>query len=210
MAAMIDLKHLPSNNDLPPVDTWKPDFCGDMDMLIKANGDWIHEGGKIHRSAMVKLFSRILWHEDNEYFLVTPVEKVRIRVEDAPFLVNRWRTVETPQGAAIEFTTTTDDVMVLGVDTDLFMAPFYQKEQHQEEQLGGEQQEEGQQGEGQQGEGQQGEERPYIDMRYGMKALIARNVFYALAEQLQPVATQAGSGQGIISAGKSYLLLKED
>lgn len=187
---MIDLKNLPSNKGLPPVHKWRPDFCGDMDMLIKSNGDWIHEGGKIHRSAMVKMFSRILWHENNEYFLVTPVEKVRIQVEDAPFLVNRWRTIETPQGEAIEFTTTTDDVMVLGVDTDLFMAPFHKQEE--------------------QGQEQQEEERPYIEMRYGMKALLARNVFYALAEQLQPVKTETGSGQGIVSAGKSYLLLKDD
>ncbi|RBO83812.1 DUF1285 domain-containing protein [Marinomonas aquiplantarum] len=177
---MIDLKELPDNEALPPVHQWQPDFCGDMDMLIKANGDWIHEGGKIHRPAMVKMFSRILWQEAGEHFLVTPVEKVRIQVEDAPFLVTQWRRIETTAGWAYEFTTATEDVLVLGENTDLWLADF------------------------------QGEQRPYLSMRYGMKALIGRSVFYQLTECLEPVTVGEESGLGLISAGKSYLLMQDE
>ncbi|ETX10334.1 hypothetical protein MUS1_15575 [Marinomonas ushuaiensis DSM 15871] len=165
---------------LPPVHTWSPPFCGDMDLVIKANGEWFHEGGKIKRSAMVAMFSRILWFEAGEYFLVTPVEKVRIQVEDAPFLVTEWRWIETEYGQAIEFKTHTDDVLILGVDCDLWMDFF------------------------------KGEERPYISMRYGMKALVRRNAFYGLAESLERVETSKGTGMGVISAGKSYLLMEDE
>jgi len=165
---------------LPPVHTWSPPFCGDMNMVIKANGEWFHEGGKIDRPAMVTMFSRILWFEAGEYFLVTPVEKVRIKVEDAPFLVTGWQWIETQAGRAIEFITQTDDVLILGVDCDIWLG-FFQKE-----------------------------ERPYVSMRYGMKALVNRNVFYGVVECLEHVNTAEGSGMGVISAGKSYLLMKDE
>lgn len=177
----IELKGLSetTSSALPPVHNWKPPFCGDIDMVIKANGEWFHDGGKIKRSAMVTMFSRILWYEKGEHFLVTPVEKVRIQVEDAPFLVTVWEWIHTEQGRALEFTTQTDDVLVLGVDCDLWMGVF------------------------------KNEERPYVSMRYGMKALVGRNVFYGIAESLEHVETSKGSGMGIISAGKSYLLMQD-
>lgn len=163
----------------PPVDTWSPPFCGDMNLLIKANGEWLHEGGKFTRVAMVTMFSRILWYEAGEYFLVTPVEKVRIQVEDAPFLVTGWEWIDTEHGPTLEFHTHTEDVMRLGLDCDLWMATY------------------------------KGEERPYISMRYGMKALVARPVFYGLVESLEQVQTSEGAGMGIKSAGKSYLLMQD-
>ncbi|NLQ16024.1 DUF1285 domain-containing protein [Marinomonas sp. M1K-6] len=169
-----------SSAGLPPVHTWSPPFCGDMDMVIKANGEWFHEGSKIKRPAMVTMFSRILWFEAGEYFLVTPVEKVRIQVEDAPFLVTGWQWIATEQGRAIELVTQTEDVVVLGVDCDFWMASYQQ------------------------------EERPYVSMRYGMSALVGRNVFYGIAESLEQVVTSEGVGMGIISAGKSYLLIKDE
>lgn len=76
----------PKARGLPPVHLWNPPFCGDIDMRIAADGAWYYEGGKIERRGMVKLFSSILKLEDGKYFLVTPVEKVGIRVEDAPFV----------------------------------------------------------------------------------------------------------------------------
>jgi hypothetical protein len=178
----IDLKGLPSigASSLPPVHTWSPPFCGDMDLVIKANGEWFHEGGKIKRPAMVTMFSRILWFDAGEYFLVTPVEKVRIQVEDAPFLVTAWQWVETELGRTIEFKTQTEDVLLLGVDSDLWMATCL------------------------------GEERPYVSMRYGMKALVGRNVFYGVVDSLEPVDTSEGVGMGIISAGKTYFLLQDE
>lgn len=75
-----------SNNKLPPVHLWNPDFCGDIDMHIKRDGSWNYMGTPISRQRMVKLFSTILRQDDGEFFLVTPVEKVGIRVDDAPFL----------------------------------------------------------------------------------------------------------------------------
>lgn len=71
---------------LPPVHLWNPPFCGDLDMQIKADGTWFYEGTPIGRPAMVRLFSTVLKREGDDYFLVTPVEKVGIQVEDAPFI----------------------------------------------------------------------------------------------------------------------------
>ena len=70
----------------PPVHLWNPPFCGDLDMRIATDGTWFYLGTPIGRPALVKLFSTILKREDGKYFLVTPVEKVGIRVDDAPFL----------------------------------------------------------------------------------------------------------------------------
>jgi hypothetical protein len=152
---MLDVSQLEDDGSgkLPPVHLWKPAFCGDMDMLIKANGQWIHEGGLIKRPAMVKMFSRILWLEDEDYFLVTPVEKVRIQVEDAPFLVTHMSVMTNDDGVTLAFTTSVGDHLVLGQDDISLWMDDYQGEAH-----------------------------PYISVRYGMKALIHRNIFYDLVE----------------------------
>jgi hypothetical protein len=71
---------------LPPVHLWNPPFCGDLDMEIRRDGTWFYEGTPIGRKPLVRLFSTILKREDDKFFLVTPVEKVGIRVEDAPFV----------------------------------------------------------------------------------------------------------------------------
>ena len=71
---------------LPPVHLWNPPFCGDLDMRIAGDGTWFYMGTPIGRPALVRLFSTILKREDGKHFLVTPVEKVGIRVDDAPFL----------------------------------------------------------------------------------------------------------------------------
>lgn len=71
---------------LPPVHLWNPPFCGDLDMEIRADGTWFYQGTPIGRPAMVRLFSTILKREGDDFFLVTPVEKVGIRVVDAPFI----------------------------------------------------------------------------------------------------------------------------
>ncbi len=71
---------------LPPVSKWNPPFCGNIDMRIKHDGTWLHNGTPITRPAMVRLFSGILRREGDLYYLVTPVEKVGITVEDVPFI----------------------------------------------------------------------------------------------------------------------------
>ena len=69
---------------LPPVERWNPPFCGDLDMRIAADGTWFYLGTPIGRPALVKLFSSVLKREGDDYFLVTPVEKIGLKVEDAP------------------------------------------------------------------------------------------------------------------------------
>jgi hypothetical protein len=79
-------KGSPAAKGLPPVHLWNPPFCGDLDMRIASDGTWFYMGTPIGRPALVRLFSTILKREDGKHFLVTPVEKVGIRVDDAPFL----------------------------------------------------------------------------------------------------------------------------
>jgi hypothetical protein len=79
------------NAALPPVDKWNPDFCGDIDIQIKHDGTWFYMGTPIGRKALVKLFASVLKREDDDYFLVTPAEKVGIQVEDSPFIITQWQ-----------------------------------------------------------------------------------------------------------------------
>src|SRR6201992_290372 len=94
---------------LPPVHLWNPPFCGDLDMRIAADASWYYMGTPIGRPALVRLFSTILKREDGKYFLVTPVEKVGIRVDDAPFMAVEMRTSSAAQGRLLQFRTNVDD-----------------------------------------------------------------------------------------------------
>ncbi|MFT5313539.1 MAG: hypothetical protein ACI8Z9_002032 [Paraglaciecola sp.] len=94
---------------LPPVEQWNPDFCGDIDMVIKHDGSWHYMGTPIGRKALVKLFSSVLKKEAQQYFLVTPVEKVGIQVIDSPFIVTQWQ----QQDDSLIFTTQTEDSFVV-------------------------------------------------------------------------------------------------
>jgi hypothetical protein len=94
---------------LPPVQLWNPPFCGDIDMRIAGDGSWFYMGTPIGRPALVRLFSTILKHEDGKYFLVTPVEKVGIRVDDAPFMAVEMRKSSAPHGPLLQFRTNVDD-----------------------------------------------------------------------------------------------------
>ena len=79
-----------SKRTLPPVDQWNPPYCGEINLQIKANGDWFYEGTVFKRLALVKLLASVLKLEDDDYFLVTPVEKIKISVDDAPFVLTQW------------------------------------------------------------------------------------------------------------------------
>ncbi|HVX77565.1 MAG TPA: DUF1285 domain-containing protein [Bradyrhizobium sp.] len=94
---------------LPPVHLWNPPFCGDLDMRIAGDGTWFYLGTPIGRPALVRLFSTILKREDGKYFLVTPVEKVGIRVDDAPFLAVEMQQVNDKKGRLLRFRTNVDD-----------------------------------------------------------------------------------------------------
>ncbi len=94
---------------LPPVHLWNPPFCGDLDMRIAADGTWYYMGTPIGRPALVRLFSTILKREGDKYFLVTPVEKVGIRVDDAPFLAVEMIKQHHARGRLLRFRTNVDD-----------------------------------------------------------------------------------------------------
>ena len=99
---------------MPPVHLWNHPFCGDLDMRIARDGTWFYLGTPIGRPALVRLFSTILKREDGKYFLVTPVEKVGIRVDDAPFLAVEMQKVNDERGALLRFRTNVDDWVVCG------------------------------------------------------------------------------------------------
>src|SRR3954469_22008622 len=95
---------------LPPVHLWNPPFCGDLDMRIAGDGTWFYVGTPIGRPALVRLFSTILKREDGKHFLVTPVEKVGIRVDDAPFLAVEMQNEQGERGGRLlRFRTNVDD-----------------------------------------------------------------------------------------------------
>src|SRR6187402_1451994 len=93
----------------PPVHLWNPPFCGDLDMRIAGDGTWYYLKTPIGRPALVRLFASVLKREEGKYFLVTPVEKVGIVVDDAPFLAVEMKTEDGPQGPILHFRTNVDD-----------------------------------------------------------------------------------------------------
>lgn len=141
----------------PPVHLWDPPFCGDIDMEIKRDGTWFHEGTPIGRKPLVRLFSTILRKEGAEYFLVTPVEKVGLRVEDAPFVAIDVEAAGQGSEQIITFTTNVGDVVVAGPDNAI-------RVERDACTKGG------------------GEPAPYIHVRAGLDALIDRKSFYRLVD----------------------------
>jgi uncharacterized protein len=109
-AATDAAKTIPAGRGLPPVHLWNPPFCGDLDMRIAGDGTWFYMGTPIGRPALVRLFSTILKREDGKHFLVTPVEKVGIRVDDAPFLAVEMQNEQAERGGRLlRFRTNVDD-----------------------------------------------------------------------------------------------------
>ncbi|RBW54902.1 DUF1285 domain-containing protein [Ruegeria sp. A3M17] len=101
---------------LPPVHLWNPPFCGDLDIHIAKDGSWTYLGSPINRFELVKLFSSILKKEDGKYYLVTPVEKVGITVEDAPFVAVDFDATGEGQAQILTFTTRVGDTAIAGPD----------------------------------------------------------------------------------------------
>ncbi len=102
---------------LPPVHLWDPPFCGDLDMEIRADGTWFYQGTPIGRPAMVRLFSTILKREGDAFFLVTPVEKVGIRITDAPFVAVDAEIAPD----RVTFTTNVGDLVVAGAENRIIL-----------------------------------------------------------------------------------------
>jgi hypothetical protein len=145
---------------LPPVHLWNPAHCGEIDIVIKKSGLWFHEGTPIGREALVRLFSTVLRKDPDGFVLVTPVEKLAIRVEDAPFVAVRVDRV----GEALRFVTNVGDVVEAGADNAIRVTI----------------------------DPTTGEPRPYLHVRRGLEALIARPVFYELVEMARERAMPEG------------------
>ena len=113
------------DNKIPPVELWDPPYCGEIDLQIKKNGDWFYNGTIFKRLSLVKLFASVLKREIKEgsdnYYLVTPVEKVKISVEDAPFVLTQWQWVGENQ-QAMQVETNLGDVFILDSEHALTIA----------------------------------------------------------------------------------------
>ncbi|MEM8773103.1 MAG: DUF1285 domain-containing protein [Pseudomonadota bacterium] len=141
---------------LPPVDKWNPDFCGDIDMVIKSDGTWFYEGGPIGRARLVRLFSTVLKREGDKYFLVTPVEKLGLRVEDAPFIAVAMAREGEGQNQRLTFTTNVGDKALAGPEHRLELRRPSSACSAADERA------------------------PYVHVRRGLEARVARSVFYDL------------------------------
>ncbi len=104
---------------LPPVERWNPAYCGEIDMRIAADGTWHYMGTPINRPALVKLFSTVLRKDPERHVLVTPVERVGIEVEDAPFLAVEMAVEGEGEGRQIAFRTNVDDLVQVGPERPL-------------------------------------------------------------------------------------------
>ena len=142
---------------LPPVDKWNPPFCGDIDLKILRDGRWMYMGTEIRRPAMVRLFSTILRLDtDGEYYLVTPVEKVRIQVEDTPFLIVSMDKLKKENKTSLIFYTSLKDEIILTKKNPISIEV-----------------------------NDKNEPSPYILVRNNLRGLISRSVYYELIEYAQ-------------------------
>src|SRR4051812_39954625 len=107
----------------PPLHLWNPPFCGDLDMRIAADGTWFYLKTPIGRHALVKLFASVLWREGDKYFLKTPVEKVGITVDDAPFTAVEMKAEGEGATRVLNFRTNVDDWVAAGPDHALRFEP---------------------------------------------------------------------------------------
>lgn len=179
---------------IPPLENWHPEQIADMDVVIKANGEWWHEGGHMTRESLVSLFATILWKEEKdgvtEYFLKTPVQKLRIQVEDAPLLINDVGIVNEGDKRWLEFTTTTGDVVRLDDEHPITLRVYDANNKNETKQLLAD----------------EAQIRPYMPVRNGLIALIGRNVFYHLTE-IGELTEQGGETILTLQSGsKSYSL----
>jgi len=158
---------------LPPVHLWNPDFCGDIDMRIARDGTWYYLGTPIGRKPMVKLFSTIIRRDGDDYFLITPVEKVGIKVDDAPFVAVTLEVEGQGEAQVLRFTSNVDESVLADDEHPLRVEidPLTQ------------------------------EPAPYILVRHNLEALIHRNVFYQLVELAQTREIDGQNWLGVWSSG---------
>jgi hypothetical protein len=162
----------------PPVHLWNPDFCGDLDMEIRRDGTWFYLGTPIGRFPLVKLFASILKLEDGKYFLVTPVEKVGIRVVDAPFVAVDMDAAGDGRDQVMTFTTNVEDVVVADADHPIRVE-----------------------------RDETGEPSPYIHIRAGLEALIDRKTFYRMIELGESHEVEGVDMFGVWSSGQFFPII---
>lgn len=151
--SLAEIARLAEQDRLPPVESWNPTHCGDSEMRIARDGTWYHQGSPIGRPAMVRLFSTILRREpEGGFVLVTPVEKLDIAVEDAPFTAVEMKAEGQDAEMRLAFRLNTGDLVSAGPDHAL---RFEQRKDGP---------------------------RPYLHVRGGLEALVSRAVYYELAE----------------------------
>ena len=162
----------------PPVYLWNPPFCGDIDMRIAADGTWFYQKTPIGRPALVKLFASILKREGDKYFLVTPVEKVGLIVEEAPFLAVELRVERDARGQVLNFRTNVDDWVAAGPGHALRFEP----------QAGN------------------GGLKPYLHVRRELWAKVTRALFYDLVELGEERAIDGKAMFGVVSGGEFFAM----
>ena len=156
-----------------PVHLWNPPYCGDLDIVIKRDGTWFHEGQPIRRRELVKLFSSILKKEDGRYYLVTPAEKVGITVECCPFLIIGMEVSQLDDNQVIRFHTSTDEQVLADSEHHLSVEAI----------------------------GRDDFLHPVIHVRDGLSGLLSRAVFYRLAEMAVEHELQEAPRLGVFSSG---------
>lgn len=169
---------VPKNKGLPPVHLWNPPFCGDIDMRIGRDGTWFYLGTPIGRPSLVRLFSSILKKEGDKYFLVTPVEKVGLIVEDAPFLGVELRVEQGAQGDTLNFRTNVDEWVACGSGHALKFVP--------ERDTGG--------------------LKPYLHVRNDLWAKVTRALFYDLVARGEERDIGGKAMFGVASAGEFFAM----
>jgi uncharacterized protein len=167
---------------LPPVHLWNPDFCGDLDMRIARDGTWFYLGTPIGRKPLVKLFSTIIRKDGDDYFLVTPVEKVGITVEDAPFVAIDFEVTGEGVDQNIRFVTNVDDEVSAGPNHPIRVEM----------------------------DAATGEPSPYVNVRRNLEALIDRKSFYRLVDLSTVEDVDGERWFGVWSGGTFFPITPED
>lgn len=167
-----------SKGGLPPVHLWDPPFCGDLDIRIAADGQWYYLGSPIGRAALVTLFASILKREGEKYFLVTPVEKIGITVEDAPLFATDFTASGAGEAQILRFTTRTEDVVIAGPENPL----RFDRDAS-------------------------GETLPYVHVRAGLWAKIDRKSFFRLVDLACHHAHEGDSWFGLWSKGQFFPMI---
>jgi hypothetical protein len=166
----------------PPVHLWDPPYCGEIDMRIAGDGSWHYQGSPIGRQAMVRLFASVLKREDDRYFLVTPVEKVGIKVDDAPFLAVSLALEGEGNARTLVFRTNVDDVVLCDNRHSLRFEP----------------------------EAGTGGIKPYLHVRRDLWALVTRALFFDLVALGETREIEGQKLFGVASAGEFFPMAPAD